>query len=123
MLSEKEQVLQKLLGNVETERNELLSKNAANYFESELKGTQLLAKDEEVAEVSEIVEEKNPSNYEVLTMIKTARDALISNNVMGAKNIYYKLNNAYKKLPQTDEKKRLYYEIMELKTDIELNMV
>ena len=77
-------------------------------------------KQDEIKTTYEAVEERNPRNYSVLSLMQDARVALTSKNMDNAKHLYSKINALYKKLPATSEKKRLYYEILELKTDIEL---
>jgi len=112
MLSEQEEKLKAIFSHMSGEDANISSVPQTPY--------ELENKQDEIRTTYEAVEETNPKNYSVISLMQDARSALISKNIVSAKQLYSRINSMYKKLPATAEKKRLYYEILELKTDIEL---
>ncbi len=123
MLGEKEMLIKNMVLDLSDERSKLSSSEFAAYFEKELETNELANKEETVYKAVEMVSETNPNNYSLLTLLEQARQALVAHDVEKARSIYAKLNDAYKKLPSNEGKRKLYYEILELKTDIELTAV
>jgi len=123
MLGDKDKHIKDLLSDMTSEREKLTTQEFSTYFEKELQEEVTIQRDEEVEAAVELVKEENPANYQLLSLISDARDALGSEKLSNARAIYSKLNTLYMKLPKNMEKKKLYYEILELKTDIELKAV
>lgn len=69
------------------------------------------------------IEAKSPKDFEVLTKVEAARNAMNKGNVPEARKYYEQISRDYEKMPMSDEKKRIYYEVLELKNDIELAML
>ena len=58
---------------------------------------------------------------EIYSYIARARDAIRRGDLVTAKRVYAQLQPMYKGLRlSTEERKKIYYEVLELKTDIEL---
>ncbi|PIN70147.1 hypothetical protein COV93_02725 [Candidatus Woesearchaeota archaeon CG11_big_fil_rev_8_21_14_0_20_43_8] len=64
--------------------------------------------------------EKDPSFQKVLSLLSEAKEAIKEKDVVASKKLYSLLQPAYEVLPDGDDKKRTYYDLLELKTDIEL---
>jgi len=124
MLSEKEERIRTMFEQTSENRAEKTSNELMSYTGNvQMTPFEFENKEDEAKTTFELVEEKNPKNYDVLSLMQDARHALGTKNITNAKNIYSRLNTLYKKLPATIEKKKIYYEILELKTDIELASV
>jgi chromosome segregation ATPase len=120
MLNEKERRIKELFEEVSSEREAVAQEGYMTFVGKDVTTSDVMNREEEIKTTVELVDEKNPKNYTVVSLLQDARHALTVHRVDDAKQIYSKLNKLYTKLPQTKEKKRLYYEILELKTDIEL---
>ena len=73
--------------------------------------------------VSAELEEEHPSHFKLMEKIEDARNSLNAGNIEGAKHIYQQLGMLYANVPEGEDKKRIYYQILELKSDIELAML
>lgn len=122
MLSEKDTQIKQLFSDFLTQKSDLEGKDIRAYYE-QLGPSEVEAEETQLEVASEMVAEGKPSNYQLLSLIANARNALNASDYAQAHEIYAKLNTLYKKLPANVEKKKLYYEILELKTDIELKMI
>jgi len=67
------------------------------------------------------IEAESPGNLEIYDMIQQARDAILGKQYELARQIYTSIQSAYEQLDLTLNKKRqIYFDVLELKTDIEL---
>gem|GEM_PF-5911257 len=76
-----------------------------------------------VAEIhSDIARADTPRQLEIYTIIARTRDAIRRGDLATARQLYNQLKPMYERLRvSNDERKKIYYEVLELKTDIELS--
>jgi len=116
MLNKKEEMLEKGVKQMKSEEKQI--KNKAFRIPVEdltMKGTAGIVEEASRAE--------KPSTLAVYSLIEQARHAITANDFNGAKSVYDKIQEQYSLLKEIEDKKKVYYEIMELKTDIELGML
>ena len=63
---------------------------------------------------------EDPTDFEIYSLLKKAHEYVDRGNLDGAKDLYTRISTMYQVLPTNEEKRRIYYMIIELKTDIEL---
>ena len=69
----------------------------------------------------ELFEADSREKVEIYAMMEQARDAIIAGNYDLAKQIYAAIQEAYKTFNLAeDERRKIYFEVIELKTAIEL---
>lgn len=69
------------------------------------------------------IDTKSPKDFDVLMKVESARNALDKDDIESAKKYYDQISKDYEKMPHSDEKRKIYYEVLELKNDIELAML
>lgn len=71
---------------------------------------------------SEIAQAETPRQLEIYSIIAKTRDALKRGDLVAARQWYQQLKPLYTRLQVSNsERKKIYYEVLELKTDIELS--
>ena len=70
--------------------------------------------------VEEATKAEKLSTLAIYSLIEQARNTINSNNFDSARSLYSQIQREYAMLKDIEDKKKVYYEIMELKTDIEL---
>ena len=116
MLDRKEEMLEKGLKELK-EEEENLKKNSFRMPQSELtmKGISGV--------VSEASKSEKKSTLAIYSLIEQARSAIHHSDFEGAKDLYDRIKKEYSELKDIEDRKKVYYEIMELKTDIELGLL
>ncbi|MCX6707817.1 MAG: hypothetical protein NT001_06825 [Candidatus Woesearchaeota archaeon] len=73
--------------------------------------------------VQDFAKAQRSSTLDIYELVEQAREMINSRNFTNAKQIYDRIRGEYSGLKDIEDKKKVYYEIMELKTDIELGLL
>lgn len=118
MLDAKEKELEAVKLELEGERHDVDERKFQKYLSEEL--DKYKSGKIEVPPQRAVREE--PEEYDVRILIKNAHAAVDRGELLAAKRLYTKIGVLYPKLPDDDEKRQIYYEILDLKNSIELAM-
>ena len=118
LLEQKEQMLQESYERFEKEQEQLRRNEMHIIAEHAIRPSQ----QKEV--LKEAMSEKRTEPLAIYTLIDQAAKAVENHNFNGAKEMYKKIQSLYSSLDMPpQERKKVYYEVMELKTDIELGLL
>ncbi len=127
VIKEKEGKIEGIMQGVEKEKEKVDELSFRSYLKNELKRyetdlTEEKGIDGDISFAERLVEEESPEGVEIYELMDRAREAMKVRNVKEAKQIYDQIKSAYSLLRGIDaeQKKKIYYDVIGLKTDIEL---
>ncbi|MBI2147217.1 hypothetical protein HYU19_01940 [Candidatus Woesearchaeota archaeon] len=113
MLDKKEEAMQKLYQSIMAVSSGSSSERSASRV------SRIVQPQQEIAR--QLMSDEQPENAGVYGLIADARQALAESNLDGARRKYAELQACYRQLRTApEEKKRIYFDVLELKTDIEI---
>jgi hypothetical protein len=117
VIAEKESAVSRLKDALEKEKEHVEEISFNKYLARELKRYELEPEEVEKEEISAA----SPEEHGIYTLIERAKNAVDSRRISEAKELYRQIKDAYSKLRvDAEEKKKVYYDVMALKTDIEI---
>ena len=119
LLDKKEKALEEAYKKFEKEKIDFEKNKIAEYTHITIPNQEYEV--EEDKRLKSMIRTKNVASFQIYELIEDARSQITTNNIQKAKEDYAQIKSLYDHISiDTSEKKKLYYEVMELKTDIEL---